>query len=261
MRVALAPRLPLRGPRSSPGGCAALHPAVVTSDLLPLTESLFSSLALIGLAAATLTSTPAGHAIPGLFIGFTALVRPLGLLYLPTAIILGWTASPLQDRHRKWLAAGMMVLVAVMPSAAWAVRNANTGNGLRVSTVGELNLYYYGAAYVISEDRGEDWLTSWRYRVDELTGRLAGKLQPGEDVFALARKEAIAEFKAHPDTTAKVAAKSEVKLCIDHSVGLAAGLYGVEYKPSGFFSDVLRGKLDTLEAHCMGCDRFAVDRA
>ena len=52
--------------------------------------------------------------------------------------------------------------------------------------------------------------------------------------------------------TAKVAAKSQVKLGIDHSAGLAAGLYGVEYKPSGFFSDVLRGKLDTSKLSVWG---------
>src|SRR5688572_28208490 len=44
----------------------AVHPATITSDLLPLTESLFSSLAMIGLAAATLTTTPAGRVWPGL---------------------------------------------------------------------------------------------------------------------------------------------------------------------------------------------------
>jgi hypothetical protein len=225
----------------------ALHPATVTSDVLPLTESLFCSLALVGLASTTRATTPGRHAIPGLFIGFTALVRPLGLLYLPTALILGWRTAP-----RKWLAAGVTVLVAVVPSVAWAVRNASTGNGLRVSTVGELNLYYYGAAYVISEERGEDWLARWPVRVQELTERLAGKLQPGDDVFTLARKEALAEFRAHPTTTAKVAAKSQAKLGIDHSVGLAAGLYGVEYKPSGFFSELLRGKFDSSKLSVWG---------
>jgi hypothetical protein len=225
----------------------ALHPATVTSDALPLTESLFGSVALIALAATTRTTTPGRLAIPGLVIGFTALVRPLGLLYLPTALILGWRTTP-----RKWLAAGVLVLVAVIPSGAWAVRNASTGNGLRVSTVGELNLYYYGAAYVISEEHGEDWLQRWPVRVQELTERLAGKLQPGDDVFTLARKEALAEFRAHPETTAKVAAKSQVKLGIDHSAGLAAGLYGVEYKPSGFFSEVLRGKVDSTKLSVWG---------
>jgi hypothetical protein len=225
----------------------ALHPATVTSDVLPLTESLFGSVALIGLAAAPRATTPAGRAISGLLIGFTALVRPLGLLYLPPALILGWRTAP-----RKWLAAGVMVLVAVIPSIAWALRNASTGNGLRVSTVGELNLYYYGAAYVISEERGEDWLARWPVRLQELTDRLASKLQPGDDVFTLARKEALTEFRAHPSTTAKVAAKSQVKLGIDHSVGLVAGLYGVEYKPSGFFSEVLRGKFDSSKLSVWG---------
>ena len=238
VRVALAlgcrPRAALAA-----GWLWALHPAIITHDVLPLTESLFGSLALVGLAVTTRTTTPGGRALPGLLIGFAALVRPLGLLYLPTALILGWRNAP-----RKWLAAGVTVLVAVLPSVLWAARNASTGNGFRVSTVGELNLYYYGAAYVASENRGEDWLASWPVRVQELTERLAGKLQPGQDVFALARSEAMAEFKANPTTTAKVAVKSEVKLCVDHSAGPAAGLYGVEYKPSGFFSDVLRGKFD-----------------
>lgn len=246
VRIALAlgcrPRAALAA-----GWLWALHPAVVTHDVLPLTESLFGSLALVGLAATTRTTTPAGRVLPGLLIGFTALVRPLGLLYLPTALILGWKTAP-----RKWLAAGVTVAVAVLPSAAWAARNASAGNGPRVSTVGELNLYYYGAAYVASETRGDDWLASWPVRVEELTERLAGKLQPGQDVFALARSEALAEFKANPGTTAKVAAKSEVKLCIDHSAGAAAGLYGVEYKPSGFFSDVLRGKLDASKLSAWG---------
>jgi hypothetical protein len=246
VRVALALKCRPRAALVT-GWLWALHPAVLTSDLLPLTESLFCSLALIGLAATTRTSTPAGRAVPGLLIGLAALVRPLGLMYLPTALVLGWYTAP-----RKWLAAGVLVLVAVVPSVLWAVRNSATGNGVRVSTVGELNLYFYGAAYVISENRGEDWFTSWPARVDELAKRLASKLQPGEDVFVLARKEGLVELTTNPGTTLKVAAKSQVKLGIDHSAPLAAGLYGVEYKPSGFFSDLLSGKFDSSKLTVWG---------
>jgi len=246
VRIAFALDCPSRAALAA-GWLWALHPGVVTADCLPLTESLFGTLALIGLAAAARGTTPAGRVVPGVFIGFAALVRPLGLLYLPTALILTWRSA-----SRRWLAVGVAVLVAVVPSAAWAARNSAAGHGPRVSTVGELNLYFYGAAYVVSENRGDDWFASWPKRVAELRERLAGKLQPGQDVFAAARKEALAEFKAHPGTTAKVFAKSEVKLCVDHSAGLAAALYGVEYKPSGFFSDLLRGKLDTSKLSVWG---------
>jgi hypothetical protein len=115
-----------------------------------------------------------------------------------------------------------------------------------------MNLYFYGAAYVISEGRGEDWFTSWPVRVEDLSARLAGKLEPGQDVFALARREALAELRANPGVTAQVAAKSQVKLMVDHSAVLAAGLYGVEYKPSGFFSDLLRGKFDSSKLSVWG---------
>lgn len=237
-RIAFALGCPSRAALVA-GWLCALHPGVVTADCLPLTESLFGTLALIGLAAAAHGRTPAGQVVPGALIGFAALVRPLGLLYLPTAIILTRRSA-----SRKWLATGVVVLAAVVPSVAWASRNRADGHGSRVSTVGELNLYFYGTAYVISEDRGDDWLTSWPTRVEELEQRLAGKLEPGQDVFAAARREALSEFRARPATTAKVFAKSELKLCLDHSAAPAAALYGVEYQPSGFFSDLLRGRLD-----------------
>lgn len=246
VRVGLALGCPPRAALAA-GWLWALHPGVVTADCLPLTESLFGTLALIGLAASTYGPGRAGPVAAGLCVGFAALVRPLGLLYLPTALILTWRSAS----HR-WLAAGLLVLVAVLPSAVWAGRNHAAGHGPRVSTVGELNLYFYGAAYVVSERRGDDWLASWPARVSELEERLAGKLEPGQDVFAAARKEALGEFRAHPGTTAKVLAKSEVKLCVDHSAGLAAALYGVEYRPSGFFSDLLRGRFDASKLSLWG---------
>jgi len=218
----------------------ALHPAVVTYDLMPLTESLFCSLAMIGLAVSAIKTTPASGVCAGLLIGLAALVRPLGLLYLPTALILGWNSA-----SRRWRAAILTVIVAAMPSTLWMVRNHQTGNGARVSTVGNINLYFYGAAYVISESRDEDWLASWPKRVEELASRLASRLKRGEDVFSLARKEALAEFRTQPMTTARVALKSIVKLAVDHSLHHAVGLFGMDYQPSGFFSELLRGKLDT----------------
>jgi hypothetical protein len=217
----------------------ALHPGVVTSDLLPLTECLFVALGLGGLAL--LTRSGVGRQVGGgAAIGLAGLVRPLGLLYLPAALVIGWAVWP-----RRWRAAAVVVAVAAVPSLGWAARNAAVGNGFRVSTVGELNLYYYGAGYAVSEARGEDWLTSWPARVDELSARLAARLEPGQDVFALARREAAAELRAHPGVALAVAVKSFIKLLLDHSVGPAVGLYGVEYQPSGFASDLLTGKLDT----------------
>jgi hypothetical protein len=71
-------------------------------------------------------------------------------------------------------------------------------------------------------------------------------------VFAVARKEAFAELTAHPVTTAKVAVKSQVKLGVDHSAELAAGLYGVKYKPSGFFSDLMGGTFDLSKLSAWG---------
>src|SRR5207344_1204262 len=102
------------------------------------------------------------------------------------------------------------------PSLVWMARNANVGHGWRVSTVSDINLYYYGGAYVLAESRGEDWKKAWKPGIEELSKRL--QLESGDDVFAKMRTESLQIYREHPKQTVKVAMKSEVKLIFDHSM-------------------------------------------
>lgn len=215
----------------------SLHPAVVTYDLLPLTESIFCSLSILGLASLSCTRILPSASLAGLLIGLAGLVRPLELLYLLTAITLSWR----QKRHRT-AAMALVIGLTISPSAIWMTRNYATGNGLRVSTVGNVNLHFYGAAYVLSENRDEDWFLSWPAKVDELSTMLSKKNRPGTEVFSLVRNEALLVFAKHPRETIAVAAKSTFKLATDHSLSPFCTLYGIAYEPSGFVSEILRGK-------------------
>jgi hypothetical protein len=209
----------------------ALHPGLIVFDCVILTESLFNTAAVTALLFAGRVRSPLGLAVCGVLLGLATLVRPLGLLYVPAALALAWPGL-----RWRWLAIPSLILAAGLPPSLWAWRNASVGEGFRVTTVPEVNLLFYTTAYGISEERGEDWLQSWPNRVNELTLQLKSRLTRGEDVPKAARGLALKELAARPSAVAKVEAKALIKLALDHSVGTAADLLGISYRPSGLFS-------------------------
>jgi hypothetical protein len=215
----------------------ACHPALLVHDNGIMTESLFNVLAISGLFVATQVRTWRGLLLAGFLIGASALVRPLGLLFLPAAAALAWPTL-----QRRWLALVILAVAAALPSVAWSARNAQAGFGFRVSTVGDLNHLFYTAAYVESESRGEDWLKSWKQRVQENESKLRSRIQPGDDVFTAARSLAFEELLSKPQLTAKVLAKSWVKLFLANSASMYAGLLGQEYESTGLFARYVLGE-------------------
>jgi hypothetical protein len=123
------------------------------------------------------------------------------------------------------------------------MRNYVAGEGFRVTTVPDVNLLYYSAAYTISEEQGEDWEASWPRRVADLSDKLRKRLEPKEDVSDAVRRLAVEELQARPTMYAMVLVKSAVKLFISHSLGSLYQLLGYEYTPSGMFSRIVFGIL------------------
>ncbi len=214
----------------------AVHPALVLYDNLILTESLFNTGAVAALFLSARARGLAGALLAGVTLGVTGLVRPVGFLYVPAALALGWRRYP-----RYALAVAGLAAAAVLPPVLWAARNGAVGEGFRVSTVGDLNFLFYSAAYATSEERGEDWLASWPRRVAEAEAELGGRLAPGEDVVTAARRLAFEKMAARPGVTAKTHAKSQLKLLVDHSAGDFADLLGIPYRPTGLFSRLVLG--------------------
>ena len=214
----------------------ALHPGLIVFDAVLLTESLFNGFVVIALFLVCRWRSPLSLIGAGVLLGLATLVRPLGLLYVPGALAVAWPRLP-----SKFLGMMILVVAAGLPPALWAFRNQTVGEGFRLTSVGDLNLLYYTTAYSISEERGEDWLQSWPIRAQELTDRLSGQLQPGEDVVTAARRLALDEIRSRPKTVARVQAKSWLKLLFDHSLPTLAGTLGLSYQPSGLFSTLLSG--------------------
>jgi 4-amino-4-deoxy-L-arabinose transferase-like glycosyltransferase len=212
----------------------ALHPGLIVFDCVLLTESLFDAVALTGLFLSCRAHSARGLIAAGLLLGLATLVRPLGVLYIPAALALAWPQI-----HSKVLAISIIVIASFLPPTMWAFRNQAVNEGFRVTTVGDLNLLYYTAAYSISEERHEDWLESWPTRVDGLTNRLSRRLRPGEDVVSAARRLAWDQIRQRPKGVIKVQAKSWLKLFVDHSIPTLAEALGIAYKPSGIFSNLV----------------------
>jgi hypothetical protein len=213
----------------------AAHPALIVFDALLLTESLFNCLSVAGLFLAARCPPRLSAVLSGLILGLAGLVRPLAVLYWPLLVAIAWRRKQLTVVHT--LVQGLVLL---LPSAAWACRNWAVGEGFRVTTVPDINLYYYTAAYTISEERGEDWLEAWPNRVHDQSELLEQRVRPGEDVFAVMRRSAVEELQARPGPALRVLVKSTVNLFLAHSVGAAYQLVGLEYTPSGLFSRLVR---------------------
>jgi hypothetical protein len=234
--IALAFGLPRRGALLA-GILWAVHPALILFDSLIMTESMFNFCSLSALCVAGHARGPLRWGLSGLLMGLAGLVRPLGILFLPFALLLAG-----RRRQFRWTTAALLVATAVAPSGLWAFRNWSAGEGFRVATVGEVNLLYYTAGYTLSEEKGEDWLASWPNRVGELSQRLERRLAPGQDVFAAGRSLAVEELAARPSVVARMQAKSTLKLFVDHSMGDFMHLIGRQYTPSGLFSRLVLGE-------------------
>jgi hypothetical protein len=209
----------------------AIHPALITFDNVFLTESLFNVCTVLSLFVACRARTAAGWSAAGALVGIAGLVRPLGLLYLPAVLLVS-----LRQTRSRVAAAAWVTLVAVLPSALWAIRNYEAGEGLRVSWCGDATALFHFNGYSISEERGEDWLRAWPKRNQEILARLATRIEPGMDVFSATRRLAWEELCQRPAIVLRVLAKSDVKLYVDHSLGITSGLLGIPYEPSNLFA-------------------------
>jgi hypothetical protein len=218
----------------------AIHPGILVHDCAILSECLCS----FCLASSLLLSTRGQHArdalLSGALLGLAGLVRPMvGVLFLPANLLLVCRGASSVIVRARSLSAACLVAGFLLPSGAWALRNYHSGEGLRMSPIGSLNLLYYAAGYTIAEERREDWVATWPNRVGELADRLGGRIAPGEDVYSAAGALAVEELRGRPAALIRVLVKSQVKLLVAHSLSDAYHLLGRSYHPSGLFSTLI----------------------
>ncbi len=128
----------------------AFEPLSVANSVVLLSETLFLALFLLSLER--LAAFLRGHNLPvlaasGVWLAAATLVRPV-TYYLPVALALGLFLVLARERGLRWKAPAVL-LISVLPwLAAWQVRNRLETGYSGLTSVSDLNLYYFVAAEV-----------------------------------------------------------------------------------------------------------------
>ncbi len=224
----------------------ALHPADWLSANSVLSETLFTTVMLLGLYLSVSLrgrGAWAGGGV-GLVVGLSVLVRPITILLGP-AIGLWMVAT-----DRRWRTVGIAAVLSacsLLPAGLWMGRNASVGFGPRISSVPSFNSLFYTSAYMHIKSNGLDTRDDWPATVGLLFNELIGEIQPGEDVFKAMNRLTLDKIAAAPALYAQVIGASVVKLMTDHSVGDFYRTLGRVYKPSGLRDKLLGGRWGDID--------------
>ena len=244
----------LHAPRAGllAAGLLAVHPGLIATDLLVLSEPLFVFL----LWVSVWLSWPAGNEKAGgegpvnpssraVFAGLawaaTALVKPVAAPLIP--LIAAWRllTAPRGTRWNELKRTALLLLVAALPLGAWCARNDAAGVGARLSTVPEVNAWYYTAAYMDLAEQGRDPGEDWPAAVTAQHGALRYQTRPHENVFDACRRLALQRVGQDPALYLRVLARSMGKLALDHSAPSLAVSVGLPYEPVGLRDALLSG--------------------
>jgi len=183
----------------------AVDPVSIYYSNFLLTES-YTALVVVGGALLVMLYRQTGQArhlmgagallAVGILIHPVLLLAPFGLLALPLL------ARATRNLRQLGLA-GLAVLIALAPAAAWVARNKVTADYAGISCVAAVNLLKYKAASVEAELNG----TTREIERDRLTQVCEASLPPGAsngDRWRAWERKGVAILLAHPGVYAKV---------------------------------------------------------
>lgn len=134
------------GPRGAWAGVAyALYASALELPCWTLTENLFLTLLMVGMACVVASLERPGLALPawgGVLIGLASTARSVPSAFLP--VLAAWRWLYQRERPRRWRAPMMMVLCAAAMIAPWIVRNSIlVGRLAPMDTTGYENFWYF----------------------------------------------------------------------------------------------------------------------
>lgn len=236
----------------------AINPGSIVECNLILSEGLFTfllTLAIGLLVYARQTGRWQHIALLGVTVAAAALVRPIAIVIVPLAglaLLLPYrrlaeslAVSP-PRLERRFALALLFAGVVALPLAGWVARNHAVGYGPKLSTVPDVNAWFYTAAYLDLTEQGKDHATDWPQAVDHQMATLTAAATPGESVYSTARRLATDRIAQDPNLYSQVVARSGVKFFTDHSMTEVGGLTGTPWESTGLRSKVLSGDFNAL---------------
>jgi len=217
----------------------AINPGSIIECNLILSECLFTfllTLAIGLLIHARKTSRWPHIVLLGVTIAAAALVRPIAIVMIPLAglaLLMPYSrlietaaeiATPRLGRRVAY--ALLFAAVVGLPLAGWVVRNQAVGFGPKLSTVPDVNAWFYTAAYLDLTEQGKDHSADWPAAVEQQMAALTAAASPQESVYSTARRLASDRIAENPKLYTQVLARSGVKFFTDHSMTEVGGLAG-----------------------------------
>ncbi len=201
----------------------ALDPLLILTGHYYLSENLFMPFWIIGLwlFIKYWNCRRLKHLLlSALFLALAALTRPI-LQYFPILIfILLLICSRLQSKVVVWRNVIPFAILFVMLLLPWCLRNQKVGGVFTLSTISDLNLYYYRAKTVLADAE--------QISQAEATQRLEGEIArltasnsatPGR-VYAFMRSRSVEILASHPLQTLKMTAIGAARLMLDPGFSL-----------------------------------------
>ncbi len=235
------------GPAMLAALLVAFNPADVIAPNSILSETLFTTVMLMGIAIAVLAGQQGLLAamFAGLTLGVATLIRPIAILLGPAVALWSFVTYP---KFRTLVTAAMLALCSLVPTGLWAMRNHTVGYAFDISYVDSLQHFSKTAAFMQLRERGEPWVYpgDWLATYHQLLAELSNRIQPDETVIEAMDRIAFEKIKAQPGLYVAVLGDSALKFMTDHSLGALYALLGWQYHPTGVRDQLLHGDFSSL---------------
>ncbi len=222
----------------------AIHPACIVFNNVLLSETLFVFCVLSGMWISLLSMQHSAKltGVGGLVLGLSVLVRPISIVIGPGLAI--WMMIT-----KRRFAAGLLLLVcSLVPVGAWVGRQVSVGAGPMISSIPNINAWYYTAAYMNLEAAGQDAYHDWPRAVAVQHARLRGGIREGETTHAAMKRLAIDRIKREPTLYVTLLGRSVRKMMLDPSVSKLYHVMGQPFAFNGLRAQLARGDFSGVTA-------------
>ncbi|MEM1355357.1 MAG: phospholipid carrier-dependent glycosyltransferase [Planctomycetota bacterium] len=240
----------------------AVNPGSIVECNLILSECLFTFLLTLSIALLLYTRRTGRWqpvALLGVTVAAAALVRPIAIVIIPLAgVVLLLPYRRIAESAADVLSPGLGRRVAyallfgalvALPLSGWIARNHAVGYGPKLSTVPDVNAWFYTAAYLDLTKQGKDHSADWPEAVEQQMATLTASASVDQSVYSTARELATQRIGQDPALYATLLARSGVKFFTDHSMTEVGGLTGKPWESTGLRSRVLSGDVGALLAN------------
>ncbi len=229
------------------GVILAFDPIIVLSGHYLLTETIFLFFWILGILffLKFIKKNRVGFLlISAFFFGFSALTRPV-VLYYPLLLIPLLLVLPLNTLTKKLRYSAGFLIVFLLLITPWMLRNQIVGGVFSLSTIPDINLYFYRAKAVFADSQNISQEMAFSILHTELTNEVTeNQLTPGQTQVYM-RKRSVQILTIYPIETIKMTLIGSARLLLDPGYSLIC----TALDPKNLTPECFEGQATMLESN------------